>query len=369
MRILILLLGVAVGALGFVVMFGWVLRLPALVQVLPGSSAMVLATAIAFLLSGATLGLIGEGRAPRVARGLAMAVAALATGNLLEHALGVNLGLDFSRLHAWIADGNPTPGRMSVFTASAFLAFGAGALALGFEESRRTLLAAMAAGWFMVVVAVLNLLGYVMRLEDLFVFIQVNRMAPHTSVGTIALGAGLLLAAQVSLRRAAVSLPVEQRITATSLALLALAAVVSGGAVFALMQRNLEQSSGTMLRNMLEARQQLLLSLFAQRQAELELIVAQAHLHRALRAGDATAASAAISGFIGTEFSGLVLLDPQGRELARAGRFAEPVERRSTLMGEGDIGSCPRGGTSSCARGRRCKQGVARSASWLPSNR
>jgi len=336
MRILILLIGIATGALGFVVMFGWILRLPSLVQVLPGSSSMVLATAFAFLLSGAALGLIGEGRAPRITRGLAIAVGALAAAVLAEHAFGLNLGLDLSRLHDWIGDGNPTPGRMSAFTASAFLAFGGAALALGSEESRRNLLGAMAAGWFIVVVAAINLLGYVMRLEDLFVFLQANRMAPHTSVGAIALGAGLLLAVHVRMRRAAVSLPIEQRITAISLALLALAAVVSGGAVFALMQQNLQQSAGAMLGNMLSVRQQLLLAQVAQGQAEAGLIVTQPQLHRALRAGDAAALAAAIHGFIGSEFSGLAVLDAQGRELARAGVFVDSPQRRSRIQGEMD---------------------------------
>jgi len=336
MRVLILLLGVAVGALGFAVMFGWVLRLPMLVQVLPGSSAMVLATAFTFLLSGATLGLIGEGRARALAQALAMAVAALAAAVLAEHAFGLNLGLDLPRLHDWIADGNPTPGRMSVFTASAFLAFGAGALAMGFEDSRRTLVAAIAAGWFVVVVAALNLLGYVMRLEDLFEFMQANRMAPHTSVGAIALGAGLLFAAQLRMRRAAVSLPVEQRITAASIGLLALAAVVSGGAVFALMQQNLQQGAGAMLGNMLSVRQQLLLAQVAQRQAELGLILAQPQLHRALRGGDAAGLAAAIHGFIGSEFSGLAVLDAHGRELARAGLFIEQPQRSARIKGEMD---------------------------------
>jgi len=336
MRILILLVAVSVGALGFVVMYGWILRLPALLQVLPGSSSMVLATAFAFLLSGATLGMIGEGRAQGIARGLAIMVAALAAGVLVQHAFGLDLALDLPRLQDWIADGNPHPGRMSAFTASAFLAFGAGALALTLREGRTTLLMATAAAWFMVAVAALNLLGYVLRLEDLFAFMQVNRMAPHTSVGALALGAGLLLAVNVRMRRAAVSLPVEKRITATSFALLVLAAVVAGGAVFALMQQNLQHTASAMLGNMLATRQQLLLAQVAQRQAEIELVLAQPQLHRAIRAGDTASLATAMHGFIGSEFSGLAVLDAQGRELARVGVFLESPERSARIHGIAD---------------------------------
>ena len=337
MRVLILLIGVAVVALGFVAMLGWILHLPALVQVLPGSSAMVLATAFAFVLAGTALGLIGEGRAQPIARGLAGALTVLAAGVMLEHALGLELGLDLPRLHDWIADGNTAPGRMSAFTAGAFLAFGAGALALGREHGRGTLAAALAAGWFMVLVAALNLLGYVMRLEDLFEFMQANRMAPHTSAGALALGAGLLLAAHQRMRRDAVSLLPEQRITLVSVGLLALAAVVSGGAVFALMHQNLQRSAGAMLGNMLSVRQHLLVAQVAQRHAEVELILAQPTVHRALRAGDAAALAAAIHGFIGMEFSGLAVLDSQGRELARAGRFVELPQRTAKVMAELDV--------------------------------
>lgn len=336
MRILILLIGVAVGALGVVVMYGWILRLPALVQVLPGSSAMVLATAFALLLSGATLGLIGEGRAQGIARGLASVVAALAAGVLAEHAFGLDLALDLPRLHDWIADGNPNPGRMSAFTASAFLAFGAGALALTLRVGRTTLLVASAAACVVAAVAALNLLGYVLRLEDLFAFMQVNRMAPHTSLGALALGAGLLLAVQVRMRRAAVSLQVEKRITATSFALLVLAAMVAGGAVFALMQQNLQHTASAMLGNMLATRQQLLLAQVAQRQAEVELVLAQPQLHRAIRAGDTASLAAALHGFIGSEFSGLAVLDARGRELARVGTFLESPERSARFHGIAD---------------------------------
>lgn len=331
MRVLVIAIAAAAGMLGAVVIAGWMLRMPALVQVFPGSSSMTLSTALLFLLGAVTLWAVSEGRGT-VARASAGVVALLAAAVLLQHAAGVYLGIDLTWLQDWIADGSPTPGRTAASTGVAFLAFGAGALALVFRRGGAWF--PLAAAAVALALAAVNLLGYLLRLEDLFTFLQGNRMAVHTATGLLLLGAGLFALAQEERVRDEPQV-ITQRIVAAAVGWLALAALVAGGTVFALMQQNLQQSTGAMLVNMLEVRQRVALAQLAQGQSEVELIVSQPALHRAIRAADAPAAMAAIQGFVGDEFGGLAVHGADGVELGRVGRFAPSVDLRYRLQGRG----------------------------------
>jgi len=329
MRALVIAIAAAAGLLGAVVIAGWLLRLPALVQVFPGSSSMTLSTALLFLLGAVTLWAALEGRLA-LARAGAGASLLLAAAVLLQHATGAYLGIDLRGVQDWIADGNPTPGRTAASTGGAFLAFGAGAMALVLRPGAAWFTLATAA--VAIALAAVNLLGYLLRLEDLFTFLQGNRMAVHTSIGVLLLGAGLLALAQQG--------PVQdepqaitRRIVVTAIGWLALAALLAGGTVFALMQQNLQQSAGAMLVNMLEVRQRVLLAQLAQGRSEVELVVSQPALQRAIRAGDASAAMAAIEGFVGEQFGGLAVHGADGVPLAHVGRFAEVVDLRYRVQG------------------------------------
>lgn len=331
MRALVIAIASAAGLLGTAVIVGWLRRMPALVQVFPGSSSMTLSTALLFLLGAATLFGVCAGRMV-LARAGAGAIVLLAAAVMLQHATGLSLGIDLAGVQDWIADGSPTPGRTAFSTGGAFLAFGTGALAFLYRRGGAWIPVAAAA--VVMTLAAVNLLGYLLRLEDLFTFLQGNRMAVHTSVGVLLLGGGLLALAPGARARDE-PLAIARRITATAIGWLALTAVVSGGAVFALMQQNLQQGAGAMLLNMLEVRQTVLLSQLEQGRAGAELIVSQSSLHRAVRAGDKAGVLAAVHGFVGAEFSGVAVHGADGEELARAGQFAGPVERRYRMASHG----------------------------------
>lgn len=331
MRMIILLIGVAAGLLALSVFFGWAVRSPALVQVLPGASSMVLSTAALFLLSGATLGMIGEKQARRVAQGLSLTVCVLAAAVLVEHFSGVPLGIDLPRLHAWINDGNPTPGRTSVSSAYAFLLFGAGSFLLATRQGSWRFAVPELCGWAMLFLATFNLLGYLLRLEDLFVVLQVNRMAPHTSAGAVALAAGLLLAVRLHRARAQAQPSPATRILVLAVALMVGTSTLVGTAVLALLARNLERTTSALLLNSLEGRRVLASSLLELRQSEAELVGAHPALLAALEAGDAKAARGALEGFLGVDFAGLRLTDARGRELASVGSFSRSFDRSVVL--------------------------------------
>lgn len=329
MRALVIAVAAAAGLLGAVVLAGWMLRMPALVQVFPGSSSMTISTALLFLLGAIALWSALEGHlaVARVGAGVLLALAATV---LLQHATGAYLGIDLRAAQEWIADGSPTPGRTAPSTGIAFLAFGAGTLAVVLRRGGAWL--PLVASSIALTLAAVNLLGYLLRLEDLFTFLQGNRMAVHTAAGLMLLGAGLFALAQEDPRRDEPQ-AITPHIVATAVGWLALAALIAGGTVFALMQRNLQQSTGAMLVNMLEVRKRVVLAQLGQGQSEVELIVSQPALRRAIRAGDTAAALAALEGFIGGEFSGLAVHGVDGIELGRVGRFAQSIDLRYRLRG------------------------------------
>ncbi len=97
--------------LGLIVMAGWLLRLPSLLQILPGSVSMVFSTALCFALAGAAL-LIPERWPTLRRRGLTAlgGLVALAAGAMLvQYLTQTDLGIDLRSFHAWLSDLNPTP--------------------------------------------------------------------------------------------------------------------------------------------------------------------------------------------------------------------------------------------------------------------
>ena len=85
--------GGASAVLGSLVLVGWYVHAPALIQVVPGFVPMQYNTALGFLLSGAGL-LAAAYRSPRLAHGLGAVVGFLGLATLAQYILGVDLGLD-----------------------------------------------------------------------------------------------------------------------------------------------------------------------------------------------------------------------------------------------------------------------------------
>jgi diguanylate cyclase (GGDEF)-like protein/PAS domain S-box-containing protein len=185
--------------LGGTVIGGWLLKLVVLTRLVPHLRSMVLNTALSFALLGLALAALAAAASPLRDRGVRLAallVALLAGANLLQWQLGLDLGIDLARFHAWADDGNPNPGRMSLPTTLGFL-LASLSLALasrraatgGKAESLGRLLAAS-----VIAIGGISLLGYALGLEALFGTYPLAGMAIHTAAGMCLLGASLWLA-------------------------------------------------------------------------------------------------------------------------------------------------------------------------------
>lgn len=185
--------------LGGTVVVGWLLKLVLLTRLVPQLRSMVLNSALSFSLLGLALVLLSTVSLKsrhRIACLIALLVALLAGANLAQLALGLNLGIDLDRFHAWANDGNPQPGRMALPTSLGFLL---ASLSLTLRSVRRpggntteSLGRLLAAG--ALTIGGISLLGYALGLEALFGAYPLAGMAIHTAAGMCLLGVGLWLA-------------------------------------------------------------------------------------------------------------------------------------------------------------------------------
>ena len=183
--------GLAVAALGLLVIFGWATGVEALKSLLPGLASMKAKpanTAICFMLGGFGL-LAHRHKTARLACGALMGGIALVS--LSEDFFGWHAGIDeflfrdFGDSHAL------HPGRMSQMTGICFVAV---SLSLVFEgaRSRRARGGTLALAMFVTAVGLLALIGYAYDIRSLYQMPGFSSVALHTAASFLVLGLGLL---------------------------------------------------------------------------------------------------------------------------------------------------------------------------------
>ncbi|WP_269539384.1 PAS domain-containing sensor histidine kinase [Cerasicoccus fimbriatus] len=111
------------GVMSLLVLVGWITESRVIVQIAPGLAPMQATTAIGFFLFSACIFPLAASpqwnrwHIERIAAVLFVIWTAL---NLLQHALGADLGIDRILGEPFIADNSPAPGRMSLMTAMCF---------------------------------------------------------------------------------------------------------------------------------------------------------------------------------------------------------------------------------------------------------
>lgn len=184
--------GVIALVLGIMVIGGWLARYPVVLQIRQDAIAMVLNTAICFVLAG--IALISSSSRENWVRRLAHVCGAgllvLCTLELFQHLADVNLKLDLAHFHHWLLDGNSAPGRMPPNTAVAFWLTGAVLLlAPGMVDGTRVFIVQLAI-LLVAFLSVAGLIGHLLQLEHLY-GITITRMAIHTALGLSVICVGL----------------------------------------------------------------------------------------------------------------------------------------------------------------------------------
>jgi PAS domain S-box-containing protein len=186
--------GILVSLLGLVVMAGWWTGHARLVHLTPDYFPMAFNVALGFFMAGVALVLpdsqAGVRDKGRQAAGLLIAALGAVVG--LQDVLNTNFGIDQLFVTQWFEDRNPHPGRMAPLTSVGFVLTGACLLLMHrLRSSRVAQVALQVLVHGILAVGIFSLVGYSLKLELLYNWYRFARMAPHTAMGFILLGAAL----------------------------------------------------------------------------------------------------------------------------------------------------------------------------------
>jgi signal transduction histidine kinase len=181
--------GTLVILLGLVVLVGWAIHSPFLVQVSPDLAPMQRNTAASFALIGfALLGIVMN--RPRLTLIGAAITATIAISSLLEYLFQASFGIDQLLGAAYITTKTSSPGRMAPATALCFLVLTAGfVLAQTSLRTRRSAVLGVT-GLLVAAVGVTCGIGILSGTSDAFAWGNLTRVAVHTAAGFLVLGIG-----------------------------------------------------------------------------------------------------------------------------------------------------------------------------------
>ena len=177
--------------LGIVVLLGWYLHMPTLVQLRLDWVPMQYNTALCFFIASCSLlsAVLGQTRVPLIG-GVFVVVVGLLSG--LQYGIDKNFGIDQLLFTHDILVNTSSPGRMAPNTAMCFILLGWAIALMGFRVRRgqpssvAIMLASLTVG-----LALVALAGYVTGLESAYGWGQFTSMAVHTAMGFAALGLGV----------------------------------------------------------------------------------------------------------------------------------------------------------------------------------
>lgn len=172
------------------VLTGWALEVPLLRSLLPGAVEMKANTAIGLMASAACLWLLAHARLAWLAQLLAVAIALLGLLTLAEYALAIDLGIDELLFADTGAAFNQARGRMSPYSALAFVGLGAAFLMM---RHARFAPAVRLCSSLCIAIGGVSLVGYLWNVSE----IVTDRLAPpvavHTACAFVLLGLALVL--------------------------------------------------------------------------------------------------------------------------------------------------------------------------------
>ena len=181
---------------GLASLTGWLLGIQALTSVIPESVEMKANTALCVAASGIALLMLANGastRLDRLAQILSAAVAAVGLATLAEYLFGVDLGIDEFLVRDTRSVYNIFHGRMSPFSAAAFVAIAVSLVAL--PHRRLSGMARLGAA-FGLCIGLVSLLGYLWDAGELVTGRWLPPVALNTAACFALLGGGVLLVPQ-----------------------------------------------------------------------------------------------------------------------------------------------------------------------------
>jgi PAS domain S-box-containing protein len=188
-------LGLMVMGIGSIVVLGWLFDISLFKRILPGLVEMKANTGLGFIMAGTALFLIQANRSNKrlydAARILSGIVLLLGFLTLIEHLLGLQLGIDELLFKDDVTRPTVFPGRMATPTALCFLLIGAALWLLPSGSMPRLVQTLALIAWGF---GSLALLGYIYNVASLYTLYQNNPMALHTALGFVLISLGVVFA-------------------------------------------------------------------------------------------------------------------------------------------------------------------------------
>jgi two-component system, sensor histidine kinase and response regulator len=334
--------GALLALLGGAAMLGWWLQLSSLVRVVPEYSPMVFNAALCFVLAGSALltpfsVAVRHRRITTVLGGTLVTIAALV---LAEHLLGLDLGIDWTALHAWLPDSNPKPGRMSAGTATAFLM--SGAVLIFATRVRRpwvgiaVRLMTLGVG----AIGVLGLAGYLVNAPLIFPEYVFATIAVHTAVGLLLLALGLWSAwKRAEWARTPLLAREDDRITFAGATVLVAISLAAGIASFAILQGRVQTLVGDNVHASLTRRTDMFRDLIELHEVNARIAATRPAMLRNLRVihagrddgSNIANVKAVVESFLKQGFRGIAYHDVDAKVIASGGAFVQAPAMAVTL--------------------------------------
>lgn len=330
-------IGAAVLLFAASTMLGWIAGVPALVQVVAGP-VMVFNTALCLALMALAVILDDPDsrQKTRIQQGLGSIVIIVAGAVLSQHLFSINPGLDWPALHQWFADDNPYPGRMSRPTALSFLCSATALLLMHRVRSLQLGLVVQILTALPAATAVAALAGLTLELRFVYPDYLLDQMAAPTAISFIAISIALWLRwrGMAWYRSRSILKNEGQRIGLLGAVILTVATSCAVLAGVGATQREIESTISSGLMQALRNNVNLVLLNIDQRLGAATTISSRPRAGEYLLAlkarsddADARRRLAAMAGsFLPAGFSGIAILDDTGREVLRAGQFAQQPE-------------------------------------------
>jgi diguanylate cyclase (GGDEF)-like protein len=236
-------LAIAAGCYGLVVMVGWAVRVPALVEFGLGQRFVPFGAGLGLALGGFTWAWLAGGERA-VWRGSALvgvALMLLALASLAEIAFDLELAVDLPALHRWLLHDGLHPGRLAAPTAAWLGLFGAFVLLFQARGRRAAALTLEPLAFLMLLVAIVGLISNWLSIDDLYRWRQSPRVSLPTAVGLTVLSVSVWLGVRRDSRvQQLYATREEWMLTMLAGEILIMMAFVGGLAGFAALQHSLE---------------------------------------------------------------------------------------------------------------------------------
>jgi len=243
------------------VMLGWFVRVPWMVQIIPGSTAMVFSNALCLFLLGIALILttLQQRWCKPVQTAIGIGVLLAGVTVMAQYYFDLVLPLDLAGLHAWL---NDNPGRMAPNTALAHALAGLTVLLSAHARpGTRAVVPALIGAFAVGMMGITGLVGYRLHPELLYGWHVETRMALHTGMAFVLLGIGYAAAAYRTQQLGELFQQREDlRVGLLGGGLMVFVGLVGGLGTFALLQEQTESVLRNSLRLSFQSRHDLLVS-------------------------------------------------------------------------------------------------------------